>query len=771
MVSNSHGVRIHIDGVVQGVGFRPFVFNLAKRLALYGWVKNTSGGVDIEADGSSEVLDQFINILQTEAPPLSSIDNIKTTFIPAQGFKKFEIIHSTPIEGAFQPISPDVSICSDCMRELSNSQDRRFRYPFINCTNCGPRYSIIKDIPYDRPNTTMAQFPMCVDCAAEYQNPADRRFHAQPVACPVCGPHIWLEMNGQLVSEREDALQQARQMINQGKILAVKGLGGFHLVCDATNDSAVRELRRRKLRVGKPFALMMADMDGIEKYSYADDTSREFLQSIERPIVILERRAGVPISLDVSPNQNTLGVMLPYTPLHYLLLEPANGFPDAFVMTSGNMSEEPIATDNIEARQRLSSLADVFLMHNRDIHIRCDDSVIRIFRGQNYPLRRSRGYAPLPVILKQEMPQLLATGAELKNTFCMTKGSYAFLSHHIGDLENYETLSSFEDGIAHFERLFRVKPEAIAYDRHPDYLATRYALERADRENIPALGVQHHHAHIAACMAEHGIAKSEPIIGIAFDGTGYGEDGAIWGGEVLLATYSSYKRLFHLPYIPLPGGDLAVREPWRLALAWLRQAKISWEEDLPPTRYVTGLSGHIQILDMLRYQLESKTNSPETSSMGRLFDAIAALVGLRQVVSYEAQAAIELETQAAQCAEEKGTYPVYLEKNIFDPTPLISAIVMDIKANVPVPIIAARFHNSIAAAVLDICCQIRHNFVVNKVALSGGVWQNITLLDHTNSLLLSNGFEVLTHTKVPVNDGGLALGQAIVAVHWLKEKA
>jgi hydrogenase maturation protein HypF len=586
--------HIHIRGIVQGVGFRPFVYALAQRLGLNGWVRNTSAGVDIQVDGPGEKLETFIAALRSEAPPLAKIDSLQAAYGEAHGFTTFEIVHSQAVEAAFIPISPDVCICPDCLDELFDPADRRYRYPFINCTNCGPRFTIIQDIPYDRSNTTMSVFPLCPACAAEYQNPLDRRFHAQPVACPACGPQVWLESNlsPEPLSQGDAAIRMARGWLIDGKILAVKGLGGFHLACDATNPAAVELLRQRKLRVGKPFALMMPDLDAVEQHCRVSPAEAALLTSPQRPVVILERRPDSAVAEACAPGQHTLGVMLPYTPLHYLLFASPDRSPVRYdlpplVMTSGNLSEEPIATDNAEARQRLGRLADAFLMHNRPIHTRCDDAVVRCQpeKASIYPLRRSRGYAPDPLRLPFDLPPLLATGAELKNTFCLTRERYAFLSHHIGDLENYETLQSFEDGIRHFERLFRIAPQLIAYDLHPDYLATRYALERACQEDLPAVGVQHHHAHIAAGMADNGLSGEQPVLGVALDGTGYGPDGAIWGGEFLVADYRSYQRIAHLAYVRLPGGDRAVREPWRIALAWLRQAGIPWDADLPPEQY------------------------------------------------------------------------------------------------------------------------------------------------------------------------------------------
>ncbi len=787
------GLRVHITGIVQGVGFRPFVYNLATRMDLKGWVRNTSAGVDIEADGERDVLDAFVKALRDEAPTLSHIDELTASFGPANGFRSFEIVHSESIDSAFQPISPDVAICDDCLRELFDPLDRRYRYPFINCTNCGPRFTIIKDIPYDRPKTTMAPFAMCPDCEREYRDPTNRRFHAQPVACPVCGPHVWLECLNVGTFERsnieDDAIRETRRLLAEGKIVAIKGLGGFHLACDATNAKSVSELRQRKLRVDKPFALMMPDLETIERHCLVNDAERELLQSTARPIVLLKRKPESNIAKEVAPKQDTIGVMLPYTPLHYLLLDrgPLTVDRDAvhrlpptvLVMTSGNLSEEPIATDNDEARQRLSSLADAFLMHDRAIYIRCDDSVVRVFSDQlsvnsnqsllntehrslnTYPIRRSRGYAPFPVKLPFEVPQVLATGSELKNTFCITNKNYAFLSHHIGDMENYETLKSFEQGVEHFERLFRVKPEAIACDMHPNYLATRYALERAERENLPTFSVQHHHAHIAACMAEHGLDGSRPVIGLSFDGTGYGEDGAIWGGEFLIADYKSYQRPFHLQYFPLSGGDASIKKPARTALALLWSLGLDWDEHL-----ASVVEFNKEERDLLHAQLEKKINTPMTSSMGRLFDAAAALAGVRQIVNYEGQAAIEFEALADP--DEARSYPFALERAQVGVLSGIEALVKDVMVGIPVSKISARFHNGLANAVRTAVNKMSRDTGIREVALSGGVWQNLTLIGRTLSLLRSDGFTIYIHRQVPTNDGGLSLGQVVIAANRLR---
>lgn len=765
--------RIHITGIVQGVGFRPFVYNLAKRLILTGWVKNTSAGVDIEVDGEKNILDDFIQSLHDEAPPLAYIDTLSATFLPENGFSAFDIIHSETVDGAFQPISPDVAVCDDCLRELFDPHDRRFHYPFINCTNCGPRFTIIKDIPYDRPKTTMSGFDLCPDCAREYQDPLNRRFHAQPLACAVCGPKVMFErLTMRALADSEDAISATRSALSNGEIVAIKGLGGFHLACDATNPAAVKELRQRKQRVDKPFALMMPSMEVVKQHCFVSGDECEALLSSARPIVLLKRKPESNIVEDVSPKQDWLGVMLPYTPLHYLLFfdsfHPSSTLIDPLVLTSGNLSEDPIAIDNDDAREKLSTLADAFLMHNRDIHIRCDDSVVRVFDDPDgsetpdhkliYPIRRSRGYSPFPVKLIKGVPQILAVGSELKNTFCITNGDYAFLSHHIGDMENYETLRSFEQGVEHFEKLFRAIPIAIAHDLHPNYLATRYALERAEREGLPLIAIQHHHAHISACMTEHRL--EEPVIGVAFDGTGYGEDGAIWGGEFMIADYKNYQRAAHLEYFPLPGGDAAIRKPARAALALLWSLGMTWDDDFVPVKEFSA-----QELTVLRNQLEKKINTPQTSSMGRLFDAVSALAGGRQTVNYEGQAAIEFEALADSSVD---SYPFLIDDNCVQVQNVLRAIIQDVRMEVPRSRISARFHNGLADSVLSVVKKISRESSLRSVVLSGGVWQNVTLLHKTLTLLRNNNFKIYIHQQVPTNDGGLSLGQAAVAAARLR---
>lgn len=768
--------HIHVTGVVQGVGFRPFVYGLATRLNLHGWVCNTSAGVDIVVQGEEERVEAFMESLSAEAPPLARIDQVSAWEEADGEFSDFEIRESETVEGAFQPVSPDVALCPDCERELFDPNDRRYLYPFINCTNCGPRFTIIKDLPYDRPATTMADFPMCDTCRAEYEDPTNRRFHAQPVACPDCGPFAQLRDSAEHPSTithinlRLSAILETRKHLRQGKVVAVKGLGGFHLACDATNEGAVAELRRRKGRAGKPFALMFADSKTVNEYCIANKSEMALLNGHEKPIVLLTRRTGTGIAPSVAPDMDTLGVMLPYTPLHHLLLnqtdptlarEPA---PAVLVMTSGNFSEEPIATDNQDALQRLAPLADAFLIHNRDIHIRCDDSVVRVDRWQGGKhtgkhqipviyLRRSRAYAPYPVSLPFESIPSLAVGGELKNTFCLTRERYAFLSHHIGDMENVEVFESFEQGVGHLSRLFRVHPELIAHDLHPGYFTTRYAESIADMPRVP---VQHHHAHIAACMADNSLTDRK-VIGLSFDGTGYGTDGKIWGGEVLLASYADFERVAHLEYLPLPGGDAATRHPWRIAVGYAEALGLDIE-GLPFLKSVDG-----QAVEVVRRQVRKKLNTPETSSMGRLFDAVACLTGIRNEVTYEAQAAMELEVLSKSSLMTADPYPFEVDDGKVRVRGLLQHVIDDVRRNRSAGFIGARFHRTMGAMALEVSRQAREKFGVNEIVLSGGVWQNQVLLDLARTMLYRDGFIVFTHQKTPANDGGLALGQAAVA--------
>ena len=755
------GLQVHISGIVQGVGFRPFVYELASQLALKGWVRNSAAGVDIEVDGEEEKLQRFVDRLATQAPPLAQIDDIAVSERSPNGFSDFQIVHSGGKEGDFLPISAEIAVCEDCLREVFSPDDRHHHYPFTNCTNCGPRFTIIQDIPYDRPQTTMAAFEMCADCAKEYEDPSDRRFHAQPVSCPACGPKVWLESDGRVVEDQNEALNTIHQHIAEGKIAAIKGLGGFHLACDAYNAQAVATLRCRKQRPLKPMAVMMASMAVVERHCHVSERERDLLTSREAPIVVLEQRAESRLAANLAPGQQTIGVMLPYTPLHHLLLKEAKGVPRAWVMTSGNLSGQAIIHDNESARADLDGIADAILMHDRPIHARCDDSVVRMPKssGPASIMRRARGYAPTPIRLAEDFAPILASGAELKNTFCLTRERYAFVSPHIGDLQNYETLQAYEESIAHFQRLFRIQPQAIAHDLHPDYLATRYATARRGREGIRTIGVQHHYAHIMSCMAENRVAVDEQVIGLAFDGTGYGLDGAIWGGEVLIAGYGGFERKQHLRYVGLPGGDAAAKQPWRMALAWLREAGI---EDHP----IRPSGVEMDAIEAVKEQIGHGTNSSPTSSMGRLFDAVAALTGICYQNHYEAQAAIELENVVDEA--EKGRYAFDMHEHDFSAAPVIRAIVEDMRAKVPLPKIAARFHNGLADVVRDLCVSVREETGLSVVALSGGVWQNLTLLSKSLARLEQAGFEVLTHQALPANDGGISFGQAVAAQHVLK---
>ena len=759
--------QVVVRGIVQGVGFRPFVYRLAREHGLGGWVLNSTQGVVIEVEGEREHIEGFLGQLQAEPPPQALIEKVETSLLPPVGYSSF-VIEASREGNEFVLVSPDICICADCLRELRDPHDRRYRYPFINCTNCGPRFTIISDIPYDRPKTTMRVFAMCPRCDREYHDPGDRRFHAQPNACPVCGPRVALAVNGARPPRAPDEpIETARRLLAEGAIVSVKGLGGFHLACDATNPQAVATLRERKRRVDKPFAVMSLDVETVRCYCEVQEGEAQLLESPARPIVLLRRRPDCPITQEVAPGNNYLGVMLPYTPLHYLLLGGVGlssskaGLPPplALVMTSGNMSEEPIAIGNHEACQRLAVLADYFLLHDRDIHVRCDDSVTRLFRGKEAILRRSRGYAPFPVRLNLELAEILACGAELKNTFCLTKGTYAFLSQHIGDMENYETFASYQSSIQHFQRLFRVEPRAVAYDLHPNYLATRYALELAEERGLRKVPVQHHHAHVASCMAENGV--TEPVIGVAFDGTGYGSDGRIWGGEFLLADYRRFRRLAHFRYVPVPGGEAAIKRPYRMAVSHLLSAIGEEALELPLQLWSMLEPGE---LALVRRLMTAGVNSPLTSSCGRLFDAVSALVGVRGVVNYEGQAAIELEMLAVEGVDDAYDWRLLRRTPmIIDPAPLLRGVVADLLAGVDVGVISARFHNSIAAIVAAVCRAARQKTGVGRVALSGGCFQNVYLLGHTIDALDREGFQVLIHHLVPANDGGIALGQAVVA--------
>jgi hydrogenase maturation protein HypF len=762
--------QIEVSGIVQGVGFRPYVYRLATGRRLRGTIRNTSAGVTIEIQGPAETVQDFVEHLPAEAPPLARITGFTVNEVPCIatqiGDPDFCIVHSHEGEEVRTLISPDVAICPDCLREMFDSNDRRYRYPFINCTNCGPRFTIIRDIPYDRPSTSMAKFPMCPACLAEYENPLDRRFHAQPNACWECGPRVELwDKSGRKI-ECRDAIVEAVSGLHAGLVVAVKGLGGFHLAVDATNPAAVALLRQRKRRVEKPFAVMVPDSQAAREICELDEAAQTVLQSIQRPIVLLKRvllskRTPSVIPDEVAPFNRYLGLFLPYTPLHYLLL--AEGGFKALVMTSGNLSEEPIAIDNREAVSRLHGLADYFLVHNRDILLRCDDSVVRVTGGVTRQLRRSRGFVPVPVFLKEDQPSVLAVGGELKNTICLTKGKHAFLSQHVGDLENVESYSFFHEAIEHLERILEIRPEMIAYDLHPDYFSTKWALQRS---GVKLVGVQHHHAHIASCMAENHLEGR--VIGFALDGTGYGSDGNIWGGEVLIAGYEDFERGAHLEYVPLPGGAAAIREPWRMAVSYLAHhfGREFLRLDIPFVRQLNRPK-----VDLLLRMIEQSVNSPLTSSCGRLFDAVAALIGMRRQVNYEAQAAIELEMAMAsseiESPDEDAAYPIKLVPDddhwIIGTRLLFEGLLDDLGHNLPVAAISRRFHNGLVEGFVELATLLRGRTALNRVCLSGGTFHNIYLSQRLEARLCEAGFEVFTQKEVPSGDGGLSLGQALVA--------
>jgi hydrogenase maturation protein HypF len=724
------------------------------RYGLVGHVVNHSGGVFIEVEGTPHAVSQFQNALTAEKPPLAHIESITTEPLTPCADTGFVILSSQSSQQVSAHIPPDVGICDACLRELFDPTDRRYHYPFINCTHCGPRFTIIQGIPYDRTSTTMAQFALCPACSTEYHDPLSRRFHAQPIACPVCGPQIgYQSKNTPIVDGTDAALAATQAALKMGQIVAIKGLGGFHLACDATNNQALETLRQRKGRVDKPFAVMVRDVEIAHQIALINDDVANLLVSRQRPIVLVRKRPGSQLSSLVAPGNPYIGLMLPYTPLHYLLLDET-----PLVMTSGNLSGEPIAIDNAEALERLAPLVDAFLLHNRPIHTPCDDSVLRVHDCHEMPIRRSRGYTPYPIQLPIAQHTLLATGGELKNTFCLVHQGYAFLSQHIGDMENLETLQAFETARENLCRLYRAEPQAIVCDLHPSYLTTQWAERHAEKMNLPLIRVQHHHAHIASVMAEHHLTGEQPIIGICLDGTGYGTDGTIWGGEILIADYRDFQRVAHLKPVPLPGGDAAIKRPYRMAIAHLWAAGMAWDDDLPP---VAACS--IPERKILARQFETGFQTVPTSSMGRLFDTVASLLGIRQHVTYEAQAAIELEGLLRENAPANFAFGIFQDTNgtlIIDSNPVIQAIVGQWRSGIDTAIIAARFHAAVADALVEVCLRLREFGEI--VALSGGVFQNSHLLNITVQRLRDQAFDVLTHRQVPSNDGGLALGQAAV---------
>ncbi|CAK8720607.1 Carbamoyltransferase [Candidatus Electrothrix laxa] len=845
---------------MQGVGFRPFVYGLATGLGLNGRVRNTSAGVEILLQGQSSIIEDFLDSLSKEAPPLARIDAVNTEpDTSAQQYMDqytdFTILPSAEQPGKRQsitPITPDASLCSDCAQELLNPTDRRYLYPFLSCTNCGPRFTIIRDLPIDRTNTVMANFPLCPDCQTEYDNPLDRRFHAQASACPVCGPCLALHAPCIPVGQTHrsaptdlDALLAARRLLREGKILAIKGLGGFHLACDANNPAAIAELRRHKNRPDKPFALMAADLEQIRKICQMSEAEENLLLGSEKPIVLLNirNRRGKPMCLpfrtgqtrrsapatengdiifyaprkggeecvpegqpiraqsfktglenhqyaeyeDVAPNLDQLGCMLPYTPLHLLLLNQTDPtlnsepVPPLLVMTSGNRSGEPIITENEEALNQLESLADALLLHDRPILAPCDDSVVRTDRsGSPTFLRRSRGYAPSPIQLPFAVPPILAVGGQMKNTFCLADGTQAFLSQHIGDMDEAAICTAFAETVEQASQLFRIQPESIAHDLHPQHFTTRYAQQytrqTARQHGLPCITIQHHHAHIAACMVDNGL-EGRRLIGLAFDGTGFGPDGTIWGGEVLIASYGQCERFAHLQYLPLPGGEAAIRQPWRIAVGAAHALGIDSMEldDLP---FLDNIDP--QAITIIRQQVDKQINCPLTSSLGRLFDAAASLIGIRNQVSYEGQAAIELEVISRPYLTSAAPYAAYAPYSFSPDTPdpdtadraiplleLFRAMIEDVRNKEPASLIGARLHHTIARLAIDLCLQARAATGLHEVALSGGVWQNQLLLDLVRNGLEKNNLTVYCHQQVPCNDGGLALGQLAVAHHQI----
>ena len=749
---------VDVAGIVQGVGFRPFVYRLANECGLTGAIANTPAGVSIEVQGEAEAVERFLERLPKEIPPLAKITEFAARDAEVREESSFQIVASRMDRAARVLISPDVAVCDDCYREMMNPRDRRFRYPFINCTNCGPRFTIIRDIPYDRARTSMAAFRMCGMCHAEYENPASRRFHAQPNACWDCGPQLSLLRGDGSRMDVAEPIREAAKVLQQGAVVAVKGLGGFHLACDAQNEAAVEKLRERKRRVEKPFAIMVRRAEDAEEFCVVDETSKKLLASHERPIVLLPRRPEVAFGAGVAPGNRFLGVFLPYTPLHHLLLQ--SGKFEALVMTSGNLSEEPIAIDNDEALQRLHKIADAFLVHDREIVRRCDDSVVRVAAGQPQQLRRSRGFVPVPVHLEKEMRPILAVGGELKNTVCVVRGSEAFLSQHVGDLENLGSYRFFEEAVQHLQRILETEPKVIAHDLHPDYFSTKWAQERGDVELV---GVQHHHAHIAACMAENHLDGK--VVGIALDGTGYGTDGAIWGGEVLAADYTAFERLAHLEYLPLPGGAAAIHEPWRMAVSYLVK---HYGTEIEKLELPFLAETDSRKLGVVLQMIEREVNSPRTSSCGRLFDAVAALVGLRGTVSYEAQAAIELE-MAARDSESEAAYP--LDLNLqgsawqIGTKPLFEWLLRDIRKQTSVADMSRKFHNGLALVLVDAAERVRDKMKLDRVCLSGGCFLNALLLETMIAELKQRSFDVYFHTEVPAGDGGISLGQAVIAAY------
>ena len=758
--------KFRVNGVVQGVGFRPFVFSLASETGLSGSIHNSPGGVVIEVEGTAESLAGFEEKLKSEAPPLARILECRGEEIPVKNETGFTILKSQGGLGNNTLISPDVAVCENCLAEMRDPDDRRHLYPFINCTDCGPRFSIVHSIPYDRANTSMKDFPLCPACRNEYEDPTDRRFHAQPNACPVCGPTISLETSGKKMNSEFSSLagpeiiSRARQILQQGSILAVRGIGGFHLAVDATNNEAVQRLRERKGREEKPFAVMARDLESIRAICTLSEAEKVAVESWQRPIVLLKKAGGESLAPAVAPGNACYGLMLPYSPLHFLLLEGPLRY---LVMTSGNYTDEPIAISNLEAVARLSGIADYFLFHNREILQRCDDSIVRVADNNKLSLlRRSRGFVPYPVFIGKKSPErILACGPELKNTIAFLREGQVFISQHIGDLDNPEAFSFYRHCISHLGKILKIEPSCLAHDLHPEYLSTKWALE----QGLPCLAVQHHHAHLASVLADNNVEG--PAIGIILDGTGYGEDGTIWGGEVLAGDASGYKRLSWLKPFRLPGGTMAIKQPWRIALSLMYQEFGNDLVNMP--LYFLSIPDERQLKNLLKMS-ESGFNSPLTSSCGRLFDGVSALLGIKPVIAYEAQAAISMEMCAAE--NEPGLYNEAVEANNsqgpIELSTLLRMILKDIEQKTEKRIIAARFHNTLAEMFTKSALLARGKTGLNKAALSGGVFQNVLFSRRITASLEREGFEVITHTQVPANDGGISLGQIAVAERMLR---
>lgn len=737
---------IHIRGLVQGVGFRPFIYRLAKEMRMKGWVENRNDGVWIRVTCTGSALNDFINCIRKEAPEASEIFSIEFKELSPEVIDDFRIIKSRNISDDITEISPDIAVCKDCLEDMKH-QPHRMDYPFINCTNCGPRFTIIRDLPYDREKTSMEPFVMCDECHTEYSSVLDRRFHAQPVACNNCGPSYELLEDGKSIHDLQQILVRICFLLENGRIVTIKGMGGFFIACDATNQQTVSRLRALKKREGKPFAVMCASLEAAREYAHLDTEEEKLLSSWRRPIVLLRERAK--LAPDVSVGFDTVGIMLPYMPFHYLLFERLKL--NVIVLTSGNLSDEPILIDNNRTIEQLSHSTDAILIYNREIYNRTDDSVTMVVNGAERLIRRSRGYVPAPVRLSLPVDGIFASGAELVNCFCIGKDHQAYLSQHIGDLKNMETYSFYRESAEHFSRMFRFTPDVAAADLHPDYLSSRFAHELG----IPVTGIQHHHAHIASCLAEHGL--DEPVIGVAFDGVGYGDDGHIWGGEFLICGLDNYQRYTHFDYVPMPGGDRATEEPWRMAVSYLYRTfgRTFMELDLPFLRHIPS-----EILELVLAAIEQRINCPLTSSAGRLFDAVSALTGLCTVAGFHAEAPMRLE--AATDGQIKEYYEVVMDQTIHFES-MIEAMVKDMVKGISSSVISAKFHNTVVESSLQVVTRMRSDSAIHKVALSGGSFQNRFLLSRLENRLHQNGFEVYSNRRVPANDGGIALGQLAVA--------